>query len=589
MKVFVVLTTLTIRDVQFTTDPSGDSPYVGSSVTLRGVVTAVLPDLRGFYIQDSVGAWSGIFVYAGISMPSVNLWDSVEVSGTVQEYRNMTEIVLSSVSVLGSGSPVPPIPVVIPEVAESLEGVLVRLEGWVKDAWVNRRGEYVLTWNGTDVYALNRAALSYFPFVGDTVYITGVVDQYNDNYRLVPRDDGDITPVALRYYTPFFNKSTDTTVSRVVKNYGNDTLRFIVARFIDKARYSVDVSIYNLTSQTITDALIDAHNRGVKVRVIYESSNDNSYINQLRSAGIPVLPDDTRSDYGYMHMKVVSIDTRDSDTTNDVVLVGSYNFTVYADTLQVNNLTAIRIPNVARQFLAEFNEMWGSTGDTPNPSAAKFGTQKTHNTDNYFPAESIGVWFPPADTAEQAFTRFILSTTTQIHFGINVFTHDGVRDAYRTLHNSGRTVVGLFDYSDWNSSYSESQTMRTWGPPTYVTHYLNGYTFHDKFAIRDLSAVEFGSANWSYNGFTRSDEVVVIIYSRHFADQFFQYLAARWREATGGDIPVGLYESGDEGMNGTCTETERIYTPDGRRVERVRGRGVYFGVCGGNVRKFIKM
>jgi len=336
---------------------------------------------------------------------------------------------------------------------------------------------------------LNRTALSYFPFVGDTVYITGVVDQYNDNYRLVPRGDGDITPVALRYYTPFFNKPTD------------------------------------------------AHNRGVKVRVIYESSKDNSYIDQLRSAGIPVLSDTTRSDYGLMHMKIVSIDTRDSDTTNDVVLVGSYNFTVYADTLQVNNLTAIRIPIVARQFLAEFNEMWGSTGDTPNPSAAKFGTQKTHNTDNYFPAESIGVWFPPADTAEQAFTRFILSTSTQIHFGINVFTHDGVRDAYRTLHNTGRMVVGLFDYSDWNSSYSESQTMRTWGPPTYVYPYLNGYTFHDKFAIRDLSAVEFGSANWSYNGFTRSDEVVVIIYSRHFADQFFQYLAAstspRTEEETG--------------------------------------------------------
>ena len=561
---------------------------MGTSVTVGGIVTAVLPDLRGFYIQDSVGAWSGIFVYAGASMPSVRLWDSVVVSGTVQEYRNNTEIVLSSVSVLGTASPLPPIAITVPEVAESLEGVLVRTEGRVKDAWINARGEYSITSGGADLLALNRDTLLYFPFVGDTVEITGVLEQRDLNYRIVPREDGDITSIALRYYTPFFNKPTDTTVSRVVKNYGSDTLRFVVAKFINKARYSVDVTIYNLTSQTITDALIDAHNRGVKVRLIYESSNDNSYIDQLRSAGIPVLSDSSRSDYGYMHMKIVSVDTRDDDTTNDVVLVGSYNFTVYADTLQVNNLTAIRVPVVARQFLAEFNEMWGSTGDVPDPSNARFGTEKTHNTENYFPAESIGVWFPPADTAEEAFVRFILSTANQIHFGINVFTHDGIRDAYRTLHNSGRTIVGLFDYSDWNSSYSESQTMRTWGPPTYVAPYLSDYTFHDKFAIRDLSAVEFGSANWSYNGFTRSDEVVVMIFSRHFADQFFQYLAARWEEATGGDVPVGIAE-GREGREEGCEAPEAVYGVDGRRVEeRVPGR-VYFLKCGGRFKRVIEV
>ncbi len=579
---------MSIRDVQFTTDPSGDSPYVGSSVTVGGVVTAVFPDLRGFYIQDSVGAWSGIFVYAGSSMPSVHPWDSVVVSGTVQEYRNNTEIVLSSVSVLGTSSPLPPIAVTVPEVAESLEGVLVRTEGRVKDAWINRRGEYSITSGGSDLLALNRDALRYFPFVGDTVEITGILEQRDLNYRVVPREDGDINPIALRYYTPFFNKATDTTVSRVVKNYGNDTLRFVVAKFINKARYSVDVSIYNLTSQTITDALINAHNRGVKVRVIYESSHDNSYIAQLRSAGIPVLSDSLRSDYGLMHMKIVSIDARDGDTTNDVVLVGSYNFTVYADTLQVNSLTAIRVPVVARQFLTEFNEMWGSTGDTPDPYNARFGTEKTHNTDNYFPAESIGVWFPPADTAEEAFIRFILSTSNQIHFGINVFTHDGIRDAYRTLHNSGRMVVGLFDYSDWNSSYSESQTMRTWGPPTYVAPYLNGYTFHDKFAIRDLSAVEFGSANWSYNGFTRSDEVVVMIFSRHFADQFFQYLAARWREATGGDIPLGMAEE-RRVREKECENPEAIYGVDGRRVRKMIPGRVYFLVCGRYFKRVLRV
>jgi len=572
----IALLALSIRDIQYTTDPSGDSPYVGSSVSVSGVITAVLPDLRGFYVQEGTGPWSGIFVYAGVSMPSVERGDSVVVSGTVQEYRNNTEIVLSYVSVVGTGTLPPPLVITLPEVAESLEGVLVEVEGRVADAWLNRRGEYLLVRDGATVKALNRDTLRYFPFVGDTLRLRGVLEQYDDAYRVVPRDDDDVIPIALRLYSPFFNRSTDTTVSRIVKNYGNDTLSFVVASFLAKARYNADVWIYNLSSQTITDALIDAHARGVKVRVIYESENDNYYMDQLRDAGIPTLSDASRSDYGYMHMKALVIDNRDADTDNDLVLVGSYNFTVYADTLQVNNFTAIRSSNVSQAFLTEFNEMWGGSGDYPNPAEARFGVEKTANTPNYFPAESMGVWFPPADTAEEAFRRFILATSRQIHFGINAFTHDEIRDAYRTLHNAGRYVFGLFDYEDWNSPYSESQTMRTWGPPTYVYPYLASYTFHDKLAIRDMRAVEFGSANWTYNGFTRSDEVVVIIWSPYLADQFLQYLAARWREATGDSLPLGSYEVVAHPQD--CS-VGPLYDVAGRRVEHPK-RGVYFRRCG---------
>jgi len=114
------LLSLNIRDVQYTTDSSGRSPLVGTYVTLYGKVTGIFPNLRGFFIQDGICAWCGIFVYAGSSMPSLNLWDSVRVSGVVQEYQNATEIVLSSITVLGSGSPINPIVITVPDIAESL-------------------------------------------------------------------------------------------------------------------------------------------------------------------------------------------------------------------------------------------------------------------------------------------------------------------------------------------------------------------------------------------------------------------------------------------------------------------------------------
>ena len=39
-------------------------------------------------------------------------------------------------------------------------------------------------------------------------------------------------------------------------------------KVIDSSRVTLDIAIYTLTKQTITDAIIKARNRGVKVRII---------------------------------------------------------------------------------------------------------------------------------------------------------------------------------------------------------------------------------------------------------------------------------------------------------------------------------
>ncbi len=575
---------LSIRDVQYTTDPSGSSPLVGSNVTLYGKVTGIFYNLRGFFIQDGMCAWCGIFVYAGSSMPSLNLWDSVRVSGIVQEYQNATEIVLSSITVLGSGSPINPIIVTIPEIAESLEGVLVKFEGKVSDHWINRYGDYKLRGGGNDIRVMNFSSYRYLAFLGDSVNITGIVHQDNLGYKVAPRMDDDIHPIKLIKYTAYFNMPTDTTVARFIKNPGNDTLRFVVANLIGKARYNVDVAIYNISSRVIVDSLISAKNRGLRVRVIYESINYNTYIQQLEISGIPTNTDTTRVDGGAMHIKAVAIDNRDSDTTNDVILLGSYNFTNYGDSLQINSLVAVRSHRLAGEFLKEFNEMWGSNTDIPNPSNARFGTQKTQNTVNLIPQDSLGVWFPPADTALQAFKSWIRGTNTQIHFGIYAFTHDTVLNAIRDVHFSGKLVVGIFDWSDWNSSYSKSNEMRGWTPRPWIIPYLPSVSFHDKFLIKDRSSVEFGSLNWSYNGFTRNDEVMVISYSALLADQFFQYWYKRWLEADTSHPPMGFYETN---MEVSKCDYENVYSVSGRKVYPI-SRGVYFVRCGKTWRKLVK-
>lgn len=83
---------------------SGDaSPLVGQSVTVRGIVTAYLPDLSGFYIQSlpedddhNAETSEAVFVYygstpiAGISADSVG--QAVQLTATVSEYKGLTQL-----------------------------------------------------------------------------------------------------------------------------------------------------------------------------------------------------------------------------------------------------------------------------------------------------------------------------------------------------------------------------------------------------------------------------------------------------------------------------------------------------------------
>lgn len=118
---------------------AGDvSPMLGSTVTVRGTVVGdyegVAPTLRGFYVQDAgdgnAATSDGLFVFHG-STDSVALGDVVEVTGTVQEFQNQTQLGSASVDVCGTGSTVPPADLTLPftsaDELERTEGMLVRL------------------------------------------------------------------------------------------------------------------------------------------------------------------------------------------------------------------------------------------------------------------------------------------------------------------------------------------------------------------------------------------------------------------------------------------------------------------------------
>ncbi len=139
---------------------SGDrSPYVNELVTTRGIVTAIFPDLDGFWIQttsadESPFTSEGLFVQipeGAVSIP-VETGNEVRLTGTVREVYQQTTLVLASykdMEILGTTEDLPT-PVILDPPAdedaaqtyyEALEGMLVQVERALAVSPTNRYGE----------------------------------------------------------------------------------------------------------------------------------------------------------------------------------------------------------------------------------------------------------------------------------------------------------------------------------------------------------------------------------------------------------------------------------------------------------------
>lgn len=118
----------------------------------------------------------------------------------------------------------------------------------------------------------------------------------------------------------------------------------VIAGLISKAQDSIYVQAYGFTSGEITKALINAHNRGVKVRVLLDKSNigaKHSKMRDLREAGIEV---DIDSVSGIAHNKIIIIDKQK-------VITGSFNFTTSADIRNTENVIIVNNSEIAKKYI----------------------------------------------------------------------------------------------------------------------------------------------------------------------------------------------------------------------------------------------
>ncbi len=146
------------------------------------------------------------------------------------------------------------------------------------------------------------------------------------------------------------NKNDAEIIEKVYFSPGEDCKNAII-NLLNNATSNIDICVFTISDNDISDKIIECHKRGINVRVITDddkTTDRGSDINTIKQAGIKVEIDCTPH---HMHHKFAVVD-------NKFAITGSYNWTRSAHAYNFENILVTNNKSVVSQFHNEFKKLW---------------------------------------------------------------------------------------------------------------------------------------------------------------------------------------------------------------------------------------
>ncbi len=282
---------------------------------------------------------------------------------------------------------------------------------------------------------------------------------------------------------------------------------------IENAQNRIWAAFYSLTILEIADALLDARERGVDVRVVMDDVSTRPNYSQafiLWEGGV-LKTDHSPSDL--MHNKFVLID-------GFITWTGSYNPSHTGTYRDDNNVIVISSVALTAEYEREFLEMWQGLFGKDSPE----GNQPTPIA---LPGATVEVYFSPEDDCAGRLIELIRGAEESVHFATFCFTLEAVAVALVEKHYAGVEVKGVMERGQ-NSPWTCFRLFEDCGMD--VCWDRNLCYLHHKFFVIDGETVITGSFNPTRHAREANDENLLIVHNQAVAERYlaeFQKLRER--------------------------------------------------------------
>lgn len=322
------------------------------------------------------------------------------------------------------------------------------------------------------------------------------------------------------------NNSCDTQVCHEVLNQ------------INKSNSSIDIALYGWDDNpVIYNALVRAKARGVKIRIVYDTSS-NSYYPKLSNFVKIANEKSTDSPKILMHNKFMIFD-------NSSIITGSMNFAKTGFSgFNSNCIFFINSKEIANMYEKEFNQML--QGKFHNSKS-----QISHTTVVLGDTKVTPLFSPKDKIITNNVLPLIQNAKKYVYIPTFIITHDELANELINAKKRGVDVKLIIDATNVYSRKSKIKELRSAGVPVKVENYAG--KMHSKSIIIDDEYIVAGSMNFSNSGENKNDENVLIIENKTLARYykgFFEYL---WKKIPEKYLQHGVRPEGKFSI-GSCTD-----------------------------------
>ena len=265
---------------------------------------------------------------------------------------------------------------------------------------------------------------------------------------------------------------------------------------IGRTRKTLDVALYNLQIDDTVAALVKAKERGVKVRVLFDSAHvypqAGRQIQAVIDSGIETRAMNGRGGTGAMHCKYALFD-------GSLLETGSANWSGFAETFSYENIMFTANRDIVAGYGKDFDWMWAQArpAGQPEAAAAKPSAPPSDPTPD---VEFNGTLLPdyafsPRGGTEAAIVKALDAARSEAAVAMFTFTSRNLMEALKRA--SGRGVsVKLLLFSGQEFPF-EAEARGSSIELRYKAGRLEKGQMHNKFAVLDGRLLINGSYNWT--------------------------------------------------------------------------------------------